>query len=153
MSPPLKEGFVILTAVLQHFLYVYNPPNVVETHGCFNRSIEECKWIKFNQSYLYNDELTAVSIINIEHISDHQNVLRYKLRFTFSDDSCGESIWKHQLLTPSPDIVSIGVSEILMFMSSGFILSSILYSLAYCFAKCKLHSKMLDFEMYSFFKK
>lgn len=92
MLPPLKEGFIILTALLHQILYVYNPPNVAETHGCFNKSKEDCKWLRFNQSYLYNDELISVSVFDTRQV---HHLGRYKLRFRFSDDSCAESSWLH----------------------------------------------------------
>ena len=146
MLPPLKEGFIILTALLQQMLYVYNPPNVIETHGCFNQSKEDCKWIKFNQSYLYNDELISVSIFNTSQV--HQT-RRYKLRFTFTDDSCAESAW----IRGKPSEVIIGTSDIIAYMSSGFFLANALTCLVYCLVKCKIHMKNFNFEMYSMFKK
>lgn len=144
MLPPLKEGFIILTALLHQMLYVYNPPNVTETYGCFNQSKEDCKWIRFNQSYLYNDELITVSIFDASQV--HQ-IRRYKLRFTFTDDSCAESAW----IQP-PEVVT-GTSDIIAYMSSGFILANALSFLVYCIIKCKIHMKNFNFGMYSLFKK
>ena len=146
MGLPIKEGFIILTALVNQILYVYNPPNVTETHGCFNQSIEDCKWIRFNQSHLYNDELITVSIIDTSQV---RRMGRYKLRFTFTDDSCAESEWIHG---KAPEI-NIGVSEIITYMSSGFILANALSFLVYCLAKCKIHTKKFNLEMYSMFKK
>src|SRR3978361_40512 len=146
MMPPVKEGFIILTALLNQILYVYNPPNVTETHGCFNRSIEECKWIRFNQSHLYNDELITVSILDTSQVN---RMDRYKLRFTYTDDSCAESEWMHEKASE----ITIGTSEIITYMSSGFILSNALSFLVYCIVKCKIHTKKFNLEMYSLFKK
>ena len=144
MMPPIKEGFIILTALLNQILYVYNPPNVTDTHGCFNQSIEECKWIRFNQSHLYNDELITVSILDTSQVN---RMDRYKLRFTYADDSCAES----ELMHGKASKINIGASE--TYMSSGFILSNALSFLVYCLVKCKIHTKKFNLEMYSLFKK
>lgn len=161
--PPLKEGFVILTAILHHVLYIYNPPNVQEIHGCFNRTAEkQCKWIKFNQSNLYNDDLVVVSLLNISQLQqddDHPSLLRYKLRFTYNDNSSAESSWIKQSLSSEKKKKkkkkdAITASDVILFMSSGFILTNLLFALVYCMVKCKCHVRQIfSREMYSIFKK
>lgn len=150
---PMKDGFILLTTLLHHVLYVYNPPNVQETHGCFNKSLEECKWVRFNQSYLYNDELACVSLFNTSDVlqQDDPFVLRYKLRFTFMDGSSGETKWIEQPMTSKE--FSMAATKAIMFMSSGFILANFLFALVYCLFTCKLRIKDMNFEMYSMFKK
>lgn len=147
----MKEGFILLTTLLHHVLYVYNPPNVLEAYGCFNKTVDTCKWLEFNQSYLYNDELATVSLFNTSSIihQDDPFILRYKLRFTFNDGSSSESPWMEEPLVPRK--FSIAVSSAIMFMSSGFVLANFLFALLYC--TCKIRLTDIDFEMYSIFKK
>lgn len=152
---PLKQGFIILSTILQHVLYVYNPPNVIETNGLFN---EGDRWVRFNQTYLYNDELAAVSWLNVSEIQRNTTtttttsigLLRYKLKFTFSDNTTGETVWMEQFLAPV--YYDFGASNVLMYMSSGFILANFLYALVYCLVKCKCRIRdVMDLEMYSIF--
>lgn len=98
----LSSSFVILAAVAQNIFFINNIPNVRDAFVCFgNNSLElnsTCNtwpngWIRLYPKNLNNGNLHVLStkMDKLQNEKETYNVLYYKLRFFFNDQTMGET--------------------------------------------------------------